>query len=306
MHWDDAIKPKLITFNHSLTSVAAKCSWVKHKWRSTARSATERATDAKRRCATKSFRGMTCVAFYLLISLNASIDWLVYCSKALLRRHQTVHSGIKEFACPKCSYQTSHKSNLERHCLRVHHLIVRNHNSQKKLKIKPKLIGKAKLKIKRAKPSQCPPSDTDLTTSQQLVSSHEQQLLTTSTESLASNLIEYKPQLIEAAEDAPIELIEPNISTPIDSKTSTETDTCTDTEPIGPTKCDNKKLRLCLRPYKCLICWLLFESQLEYFEHQLLTDHMIKDSEQMERLEVIRAAAVLTQFSRSGAKQWAN
>ena len=62
---------------------------------------------------------------------------------------------------------------------------------------------------------------------------------------------------------------------------------------------NNRRVRLCLRPYKCLICWLLFESQLEYFEHQLLTDHMIEDSEQKEELEVIRAAAVLTQIRRS-------
>ncbi|XP_071530048.1 uncharacterized protein [Panulirus ornatus] len=43
----------------------------------------------------------------------------VFCRKALLKRHYSVHSGYKEFSCHRCNYQTSHKSNLERH-MRVH------------------------------------------------------------------------------------------------------------------------------------------------------------------------------------------
>ncbi|XP_042212474.1 zinc finger protein 628-like [Homarus americanus] len=43
----------------------------------------------------------------------------VFCRKALLKRHYSVHSGYKEFSCRHCSYETSHKSNLERH-MRVH------------------------------------------------------------------------------------------------------------------------------------------------------------------------------------------
>lgn len=43
----------------------------------------------------------------------------VFCRKALLKRHYSVHSGYKEFSCQHCTYQTSHKSNLERH-MRVH------------------------------------------------------------------------------------------------------------------------------------------------------------------------------------------
>ena len=31
-----------------------------------------------------------------------------------------VHSGRKEFTCEYCEYATSHKSNLERHCQRLH------------------------------------------------------------------------------------------------------------------------------------------------------------------------------------------
>lgn len=31
-----------------------------------------------------------------------------------------VHSGRKEFSCDYCMYATSHKSNLERHCQRLH------------------------------------------------------------------------------------------------------------------------------------------------------------------------------------------
>jgi len=35
--------------------------------------------------------------------------------RALLRRHESVHTGFKEFTCHLCSYASSHKSNLERH-----------------------------------------------------------------------------------------------------------------------------------------------------------------------------------------------
>ncbi|CAM1332793.1 Uncharacterised protein at_DN2400 [Pycnogonum litorale] len=38
-----------------------------------------------------------------------------FCRKALLKRHQTIHNGMKEFTCTICDYATSHKSNLERH-----------------------------------------------------------------------------------------------------------------------------------------------------------------------------------------------
>ncbi|XP_045582024.2 uncharacterized protein [Procambarus clarkii] len=43
----------------------------------------------------------------------------VFCRKALLKRHYSVHSGYREFSCSHCSYATSHKSNLERH-MKVH------------------------------------------------------------------------------------------------------------------------------------------------------------------------------------------
>lgn len=42
-----------------------------------------------------------------------------FCRKALLRRHQSIHSGQKAFVCHICSYSTSHKGNLDRHA-RVH------------------------------------------------------------------------------------------------------------------------------------------------------------------------------------------
>lgn len=53
-----------------------------------------------------------------------------FCRKALLRRHQSIHSGQKAFICLICSYSTSHKGNLDRHS-RVH----RHQNEQKNLSI---------------------------------------------------------------------------------------------------------------------------------------------------------------------------
>ena len=50
-----------------------------------------------------------------------------FCRKALLRRHQSIHSGQKAFVCRICSYSTSHKGNLDRHA-RVH----RHNNNDKK------------------------------------------------------------------------------------------------------------------------------------------------------------------------------
>lgn len=38
-----------------------------------------------------------------------------FCRKALLKRHQSIHNGRKDFVCSDCGYSTSHKSNLERH-----------------------------------------------------------------------------------------------------------------------------------------------------------------------------------------------
>lgn len=49
-----------------------------------------------------------------------------FCRKALLRRHQSIHSGQKAFVCHICSYSTSHKGNLDRHA-RVH----RHHHDAK-------------------------------------------------------------------------------------------------------------------------------------------------------------------------------
>lgn len=49
-----------------------------------------------------------------------------FCRKALLKRHQSIHSGEKAFVCSICSYSTSHKGNLDRHA-RVH----RHQNVQK-------------------------------------------------------------------------------------------------------------------------------------------------------------------------------
>ena len=51
-----------------------------------------------------------------------------FCRKALLRRHQSIHSGQKAFVCPICAYSTSHKGNLDRHA-RIH----RHHHDAKEL-----------------------------------------------------------------------------------------------------------------------------------------------------------------------------
>lgn len=53
-----------------------------------------------------------------------------FCRKALLRRHQSIHSGQKAFVCQICSYSTSHKGNLDRHT-RIH----RHQNEQKNISV---------------------------------------------------------------------------------------------------------------------------------------------------------------------------
>lgn len=55
------------------------------------------------------------VTFY-----NLPIIPFVTCSRALLKRHMSVHNGHKDFECTECTYASSHKSNLERHLIRVH------------------------------------------------------------------------------------------------------------------------------------------------------------------------------------------
>ncbi|CAG7728382.1 unnamed protein product [Allacma fusca] len=43
--------------------------------------------------------------------------------RALLKRHQSVHTGIKDFKCDYCTYSSSHKSNVVRH-LKIHRDII--------------------------------------------------------------------------------------------------------------------------------------------------------------------------------------
>jgi hypothetical protein len=209
--------------------------------------------------------------------------------KALLRRHQTVHNGIKDYSCEECMYETSHKSNLERHCFRVHNLMISNSKPYSKYnKTDDKKYGLEGSPNWSANSEMWSPvsstttSESELSSSQELVSSQEY------------SYNEYKakdPSVVSNSQQMASE------SHAVIDKEVFGSDYCQLTD--EDLKCDNKKLRLCLRPYKCLICWLLFESQLEYFEHQILTDHMIKDSEE---LEVIEAAAVLTQFSISKSR----
>lgn len=40
--------------------------------------------------------------------------------RALLKRHMSVHNGLKDYVCSLCAYASSHKSNLDRHIQRVH------------------------------------------------------------------------------------------------------------------------------------------------------------------------------------------
>jgi hypothetical protein len=202
--------------------------------------------------------------------------------KALLRRHQTVHNGIKEFSCPKCSYETSHKSNLERHCSRVHNIdiaLLKINKSKKNLTSETSNCDN-----QQSSQSSTNFSETDeFSSSQEMVSSQEslcQKFKSSSLENIKNVSLE-EPYLEIKSQSIDVNLIK---SKSLDDISSKELKTV------------NKKLRLCLRPYKCLICWLLFESQLEYFEHQLLSDHIIQDKEE---LEVIHAAAVLTQLRRS-------
>ena len=50
---------------------------------------------------------------------ECSICHRLFSRRALLRRHQSVHTGLKDFHCDLCCYASSHKSNLERH-LKTH------------------------------------------------------------------------------------------------------------------------------------------------------------------------------------------
>jgi hypothetical protein len=201
------------------------------------------------------------------------------CRKALLRRHQTVHNGIKEFSCPKCCYETSHKSNLERHCSRVHNIDI----AFLKINKSKKNFTSETPNCDNQQSSQSFSETDEFSSSQEMVSSQEslcQKFESSSLEKRKNHSLE-EPDLEIKSQSINANLIK---SKSLDDISSKELKTV------------NKKLRLCLRPYKCLICWLLFESQLEYFEHQLLTDHIIQDKEE---LEVIHAAAVLTQLRRS-------
>ncbi|XP_013793797.1 zinc finger protein 596-like, partial [Limulus polyphemus] len=53
-----------------------------------------------------------------------------FCRRALLRRHMSVHNGLKEFSCELCIYATSPKSSLERHQFRIHEIPEKNHRKR--------------------------------------------------------------------------------------------------------------------------------------------------------------------------------
>ncbi|XP_054153952.1 zinc finger and SCAN domain-containing protein 20-like [Oppia nitens] len=211
----------------------------------------------------------------------------VFPRKALLRRHQTVHNGIKEFSCGNCMYETSHKSNLERHCFRVHNMIIGSNGNTKTDK-NIDIIGSPNDSQYNSRISCLNQENSEISSSQESMPSSDLYCNDISFQcSQSSNCS------VESSSDRQTHQCQSH--TLDKSVFSKDYIKLTDDE----LQCHNKKLRLCLHPYKCLICWLLFDSQLDYFEHQLLTDHMLEDKDQ---LEVIRAAAVLTQFRRAKSR----
>ena len=66
-----------------------------------------------------------------------------FLTKAHMRRHMALHTGEKQFSCPRCEYKCNVKSNLKKHCLsshgldyppKVRHSIVGNRFNKTKLK----------------------------------------------------------------------------------------------------------------------------------------------------------------------------
>ena len=71
-----------------------------------------------------------------------------FCRRALLHRHQSVHSGHKAFSCSKCGYQSSHKSNMQRH-MQVHSHSRNIHASRFKEKTKFNLKSSSSVRLQQ-------------------------------------------------------------------------------------------------------------------------------------------------------------
>lgn len=69
-----------------------------------------------------------------------------FCRRALLHRHQSVHSGLKAFSCSKCGYQSSHKSNMQRH-MQVHQQVKTAGINRTRDKLKPSFKCSAMSKL---------------------------------------------------------------------------------------------------------------------------------------------------------------
>ncbi|XP_013793499.1 gastrula zinc finger protein XlCGF7.1-like [Limulus polyphemus] len=153
-----------------------------------------------------------------------------FCRRALLRRHMSVHNGLKEFYCELCIYATSHKGNLERHQFRIHGIPEKKHRKRNSVSKQSGASSSSSLGL----------------------SSREEE---SNGEKLSNNQsIVYTPELPDSTSE------EPSITMAEDINRS-ET---RGTDRISPAK---ENIRLCCFPYKCLKCNSVFKKQSDFISH---------------------------------------
>ena len=204
-------------------------------------------------------------------------------SRALLKRHMNVHSGNKEFQCLRCAYATSHKSNLERHVIRLH-----GSDAIKDISILyPKSrssYGSRGVSILKKK------SSSMLLINNQKASDSNEEEITSHRILKSSSVLDLSK--VKQGEDEPSQLV-------VDVAAD-ETDT--DGEGVVESSCSSQgsnKSRLCPKPYKCFSCHNSFETQTEYACHSYICTLM--ESAVIDH-PMFMAALALTQMKRAGSE----
>ena len=240
----------------------------------------------------------------------------------MLKRHKSVHDGIKEFICSKCTYATSHKSNLDRHCLKIHKMeVIGSKDKIKKQRIIKQQNGKSQSNSSLELSLSNSYSQSEISSEIENHLSYSHETITSSQESLINKFNNAKIYDIAIRDSKDLfsesclimndhllihheEVITDNhIGTDDDDDDEDDDDDDEDDDDSDDDSDDgkadndndksNNRIRLCPQPYKCPTCQKSFKSQIDFSKHSIQVHNQTPDAQDP---EVLNAAKVLTEF----------
>ena len=230
----------------------------------------------------------------------------------MLKRHKSVHDGIKEFICSKCTYATSHKSNLDRHCLKIHKMEVigSKDNIKKQRKIKQQ-NGKSQSNSSLELSLSNSYSQSEISSEIENHLSYSHETITSSQESLINKFNNAKIYDVAIRDSKDLfaesclimndhllihheEVITDNhIGTDDeDGDDDDDSDDSDDGKADDDNDKSNNRIRLCPQPYKCPTCQKSFKSQIDFSKHSI----QVHNQTDAQDPEILNAAKVLTEF----------